>query len=108
MGNHMAEMKTNSESREFAEKIASQILGTPFEIQSCEYSSGCFGNAVIVLSEKGKSHDMKFIVDRGDIYIQEKKGRISKWIFRGCYSHESDESSIVRLLKAIREFTKSP
>lgn len=104
----MDEMKTNSESREFAEKIASQIRGTPFEIQSCKYSSGCFGNAVIVLSEKGKSHYIKFTVDRGDIYIQEKKGRFRRWIDRDFDSHESDESSIVRLLKAIREYTKSP
>lgn len=86
-------------------KITSHIQNKKYYIASFEYDWGCFGNIIVEISSTHEKFTLKFISDRGDIYIQSSCDSLESWKEIGWYPNNDDREYNL-LFKAVSDFTK--
>lgn len=86
------------------EMINSKITVSPYCLEAFEYSAECFGNVIVVLKTRNSNNRMRFIRDKGDIFIQKMIG--GKWQDVDAYMHTDKETHDGLLIKAIVDYTE--
>jgi hypothetical protein len=86
-------------------KIVQQIQNDCYSLRSFEYDWGCFGNVIVELQKVKSRLMLRFISDRGDIYIENNTGFLGRWRDIGFYPHMPDDRGYLTLLNAVHDFT---
>lgn len=90
-------------SEQLKGKVYEVVADSPYEVKLLEVNDGCFGNVHLVL--QNETSDVRFIQDRGDVYVERKAIDAVQWNECLFFSHnESDGQFYGLLLKAISVF----
>ncbi|MCL2817607.1 MAG: hypothetical protein FWD39_04385 [Clostridiales bacterium] len=89
---------------ELKERVFAQIEDTQYSLILFDYSRGFFGNVIVDLKRKDSDDGLRFVSDRGDIYVSRLVG--GRWEEAECYPHLENDRNYALLLKAIEDFVK--